>query len=88
MLKLATAIFLVTAPAFAQTTAVTPVDCPPIGQSAKGDLIYGMDCAALKPENRMEVLSTMPSTTMKDTVIPKSGKVQTPETTTTTGVNK
>jgi hypothetical protein len=25
---------------------------------------------------------------MKDTVIPKSGKVQTPETTTTTGVNK
>ena len=88
MLKLATAIFLVTVPAFAQTTAATPVDCPPIGQSAKGELIYGMDCAALKPESRMEVLSTMPPTTMKDTVIPKSGKVQTPETTPTTGVNK
>ncbi len=88
MLRFATAILLLSAPAYAQTqTAVTP-DCPPIGQSAKGELIYGMDCKDLKPENRMEVLSTMPPTNMKDTVIPKSGKVQTPETTPTTGENK
>jgi hypothetical protein len=87
MLRLATAILLVATPAFAQTTGVTP-DCPPIGQSAKGELIYGMDCAALKPENKMEVLPNMPQTNMKDTVIPKSGKVQTPETTPTTGVNR
>ena len=87
MLKIAIALLLMTVPVFAQTTVV-PVDCPPIGQSAKGELIYGMDCAALKPENRTEVLPNMPPTTMKDTVIPKSGKVQTPETTPTTGVNK
>jgi hypothetical protein len=87
MLRLATAILMLSSPAYAQTTPVTP-DCPPIGQSAKGELIYGMDCKDLKPENRMEVLSTMPPTDMKDTVIPKSGKVQTPETTPTTGVNK
>ena len=88
MLKFAGALVLLTAPAFAQTSAITPVDCPPIGQSAKGELIYGMDCAALKPENRMDVLPNMPPTNMKDTVIPKSGKVQTPETTPTTGVNR
>ena len=88
MLKLATAMLLAATPAFAQTTGVTPVDCPPIGQSAKGELIYGMDCAALKAENKMEVLPNMPQTTMKETVIPKSGKVQTPETTPTTGVNR
>jgi hypothetical protein len=85
MLKLAAGLLLLSAPAFAQTT---PVDCPPIGQSAKGELIYGMDCKDLKSENRMEVLSSMPRTTMKETVIPKSGNVQTPETTPTTGVNK
>ena len=85
MLKLAAAILLLSAPAFAQTATV---DCAPIGQSAKGELIYGMDCQALKPENRAEVLPTMPPTNMKDTVIPKSGKEQTPDTTPTTGVNK
>jgi hypothetical protein len=47
-----------------------------------------MDCKALKPENRVEVLPGMPPTNMADTVIPKSGKVQTPETTPTTGENK
>jgi hypothetical protein len=36
----------------------------------------------------MEVLATMPPTNMKDTVIPKSGKVQQPDTTPTTGENK
>ena len=32
-------------------------DCPPIGQSAKGELIFGMDCKALKPENRVRPIS-------------------------------
>jgi hypothetical protein len=88
MLKYVLAVVLITSPALAQTAVNSPVDCPPIGQTAKGELIYGMDCPALKPENRMEVLQTMPPTNMKDTVIPKSGKVQTPETTPTTGANR
>ena len=88
---LAAALVLLSSTAFAQEKAIDPdalKDCPPIGQSAKGELIYGMDCKALKPENRMEVLATMPPTNMKDTVIPKSGKVQQPDTTPTTGENK
>jgi hypothetical protein len=86
MLKLAAAAFLLLAsPAFAQTG---PVDCPPTGQTAKGDLVYGMDCKSLKPENRAENQPNMPATNMKDTVIPKSGATQTPESTPTTGVNK
>jgi hypothetical protein len=44
-----------------------------------------MDCKALKPENRVEVLPNMPPTNMKDTVIPKSGGVQNPDTTPTKG---
>ncbi|MBR0698204.1 hypothetical protein [Bradyrhizobium lablabi] len=75
-------------PAFAEDKVVDPdafKECRPIGQSARGELIYGMDCAALKPENRVEVLPNMPPTNLKDTVIPKAGKVQTPETTPTTG---
>ena len=86
MLKLAAAAFLLlSSPAFAQTN---PVDCPPTGQTAKGELVYGMDCKALKPENRAENQPNMPPTNMKDTVIPKSGATQTPESTSTTGVNK
>jgi hypothetical protein len=79
---------LFASPALAQERAVDPAalqQCPPIGQSAKGELIYGMDCQALKPENRVEVLPNMPPTNMKDTVIPKSGKVQNPDTTPTKG---
>jgi hypothetical protein len=49
---------------------------------------YGMDCKALKAENRAENQPNMPPTNMKDTVIPKSGGTQTPETTPTTGVSK
>lgn len=86
MLKLAAAaIVLLSSPAFAQTASV---DCPPTGQTAKGELVYGMDCKVLKPENRVENQPNMPPTNMKDTVIPKSGATQTPETTPTTGVNK
>ena len=89
MMKLAAALILLFSTAsFAQDKAVDPAalkDCPPVGQSAKGELIYGMDCKALKPENRIEVLSNMPATNMKDTVIPKSGGVQNPDTTPTKG---
>jgi hypothetical protein len=51
-------------------------------------MVYGMDCKALKAENRAENQPNMPPTNMKDTVIPKSGGTQTPETTPTTGVNR
>lgn len=76
MLKAVTMLALIASPALAQDRVVDPAalkDCPPIGLSAKGELIYGMDCAALKPENRQEVLSTMPPTNLPNTVIPKSG---------------
>ena len=88
MLKYAAMFALLASPALAQDKTVDPValqECPPIGQSAKGELIYGMDCKALKPENRVEVLPNMPPTNMKDTVIPKSGGVQNPDTTPTKG---
>ena len=86
MFKFAAALVLLSSPAFAQTGSV---DCPPIGQTAKGEMVYGMDCKALKAENRAaENQPNMPPTNMKDTVIPKSGATQTPETTPTTGVNK
>jgi hypothetical protein len=85
MFKLVAAILLLSSPAFAQSD---PVDCSPIGQTAKGELVYGMDCKVLKAENRAEFQPNMPPTNMKDTVIPKSGGLQTPETTPTTGVNK
>ncbi|WP_426435586.1 hypothetical protein [Bradyrhizobium genosp. P] len=89
MMKLAAALILLLSTAsFAQDKAADPAalkDCPPIGQSAKGELIYGMDCKALKPENRIEVLSSMPATNMKGTVIPKSGGIQNPDTTPTKG---
>ncbi|MCC8955154.1 hypothetical protein H8B02_17395 [Bradyrhizobium sp. Pear77] len=92
MLRIAAALaLLVASPALAEDKAIDPsalADCRPIGQSAKGELIYGMDCAALKPGNRVEVLPNMPPTNMKDTVIPKAGGVQTPATTPTTGENK
>ena len=86
MLKLAAAaIVLLSSPAFAQTS---PIDCPPTGQTANGELVYGMDCKLPKPENRAENQPNMPPTNMKDTVIPKSGATQNPDSTSTTGVNK
>jgi hypothetical protein len=84
MYKIVAALALLSVPALAQDKAVDPAalqNCPPIGQSAKGELIYGMDCAALKPENRVEALPNMPPTNLKDTVIPKSGGVEKPTTT-------
>jgi hypothetical protein len=47
-----------------------------------------MDCKALKPENRAKNQPNMAPTNMKDTVVPKSGATQNPESTATTGVNK
>ncbi len=88
MLKFASILTLLSSAALAQDKSIDSAalrDCPPIGQSAKGELIYGMDCKALKPENRVEVLPNMPSTNLADTVIPKPG---TPETTPTAGENK
>ena len=79
---------LLSSPAFAQNNDVLR-DCPPIGQTGKGELVYSLDCKAIKAENAdMNYMPKMPSTTMKETVIPKSGASQTPAETPTTGVNK
>jgi hypothetical protein len=65
MLKCAAVFALLASPRSPKTRLLTLQlwDCPPIGQSAKGELIYGMDCKALKSENRMEVLPNMPPRT-------------------------
>jgi len=62
--------------------------CPPIGQTGKGELVYSLDCKAIKADADMNYKPKMPSTTMRETVIPKSGATQTPAETPTTGVNK
>jgi hypothetical protein len=88
MYKLATVILLLSSPAFAQNNDVLR-DCPPIGQTGKGELIYSLDCKAIRAENvDANYKPRMPSTTMNETVIPKSGATQTPSDTPTTGVNK
>ena len=78
------------APALADTTPPDPradlKKCPPIGQSAKGELIYSLDCAAIKTDYPTgSYKPDMPPTKMKDTVIPKSGGAQNPESTPTQG---
>ena len=87
MYRIATAILLLSAPAFAQTTNPPALqNCPPIGQTAKGDLVYSLDCKAIKTDYTVgEYKPNMPDTKMKDTVIPKSGGVQQPDTTPTKG---
>ena len=88
MLKAIAAFLLLSSSAFAQDKPDDSSefqDCPPIGQSAKGELIYGMDCKAIKPENRVEVLPGMPPTNLPNTVIPKSGGKQNPDETPTKG---
>jgi hypothetical protein len=57
MRKLATAFFLFTSPAVAQTPNLSPgpamesigspAKCLPIGKTAKGELVYAMDCRDL-----------------------------------------
>ncbi len=45
MNKLAVVLFLLAAPAFAQTTtSVKEPVCEPIGRTSKGDLVYSMEC--------------------------------------------
>jgi hypothetical protein len=89
---LAVAILLISTSAFAQDKAADSAvlsGCPPMGQTAKGELIYSLDCKAIKTDYTVgEYKPNMPSTNMKDTVIPKSGAVQTPATTPTTGETK
>jgi hypothetical protein len=78
---------MVCTPAFAQTTP-DPSElskCPPIGQTAKGERIYGLDCAAINGVASNDYKPDMPRTNMKDTVIPKPGAVQNPDTTPTKG---
>src|ERR1700686_5348786 len=88
MYRLATAILFLSSPAFAQNSDVVR-DCPPIGQTGKGELVYSLDCKAIKAENAdLNYKPKMPSSTMNETVIPKAGATQTPAETPTTGVNK
>jgi len=55
------------------------------GQTARGELIYSLDCKAIRTDYTVgENKPNMPPTNMKDTVIPKSGDVPTPATTPTT----
>ena len=91
MFRFAIALALLSAPALADEKVIDPAalqNCPPIGQSARGELIYGMDCPALKPENRVEVLPNMPATNLKDTVIPKSGGTEKADTAPVKGDNR
>jgi hypothetical protein len=88
MYKLAVAILLLSAPAFAQNKSADPAalqSCPPTGQTARGELIYSLDCKAITTDYTVgENKPNMPPTNLKNTVIPKSGDVQTPATTPTT----
>jgi hypothetical protein len=84
MTRIAIAMLLLASPAFAQNVAPDLRDCPPTGQTAKGELVYSLDCKALKAENKeANYKPDMPATNLPGTVIPESGKTQTPETTPT-----
>jgi hypothetical protein len=89
MYKLAAAILLISAPAFAAEENSALRDCQPIGQTVKGDMVYGLDCKALKAENKSsDYKPGMAETNLKDTVIPKSGGDQKADTAPTTGEAK
>jgi hypothetical protein len=85
MTKLAIAMLLLASPAFAQGTAGPDLrDCPPTGVTARGEMVYSLDCKALKAENKdMNYKPDMPATDLPRTVIPQAGATQTPETTPT-----
>jgi hypothetical protein len=88
MYRLATAILFLSSPVLAQNNDVLR-DCSPIGQTGKGEMVYSLDCKAIKAETAdVNYKPKMPSTTMKESVIPKSGAAQNPADTSTTGVNK
>ena len=90
MRALAIAILLAATPAFAQSPSPEALrDCPPIGQTAKGELIYKLDCAAIKPENRpMQYKPDVPATNLPNTVIPKAGAKEIPPDETPKGQTK
>lgn len=91
MYKIAAALILLTSPALAQTPPNNAAfsDCTAIGKTAGGEMVYGLDCKALKAENNSpEYKPGMSPGAMKETVIPKSGGTQTPEATPVSGVNK
>ena len=91
MYKLAAAILLLATPVFAQDKSADPASlqsCPPIGQTARGELIYSLDCKAITTDYTVgeNKLNNMPPTNLKNTVIPQSGGLQTPEITSTKAV--
>ena len=50
MYKLAAVLLLLSTSAFAQNKSADPTalqNCPPIGQTSKGELIYSLDCKAI-----------------------------------------
>jgi len=80
-------MLLLASPALAQSTDSASGalrDCPPIGQTGKGELVYSLDCKAIKAENLdVNYKPSMPGTNLSETVIPKAGATQTPENTPT-----
>jgi hypothetical protein len=85
MYKFTAALLMMSSPAFAQGTEALK-DCPPTGQTAKGELVYSLDCKGIKTDYTVgENQPNMAPTNMKNTVIPKSGGTQTPDTTPTKG---
>jgi hypothetical protein len=92
MKTIALAVLLISSPAFAQNNAADPAalqGCPPIGQSAKGELIYSLDCKAIKTDYTVgENKPNMPPTNMSATVIPKSGGKEAPPDSTAIGQTK
>ena len=85
MYRLAVAAFFACTPALAQNADALR-DCTPIGTTAGENGLRALGCAALKAENRSsDYKPNMPSTQLKDTVIPMPGKVQTPDQTRATG---
>jgi hypothetical protein len=84
MLKYAIAILLVSSSAYAQSTPSR--DCTPIGQTAKGELVYAMDCKSMTTGNATDAnLQKMPATKIPNTVIPKSGATESPPATSPRG---
>jgi hypothetical protein len=87
---IAAAAFSTPALLFAQSSP-DPMElskCQPIGQTAKGERIYALDCAAINNTSSTDFKPDMPATNLKETVIPKPGEVQSPETTPTKGENR
>jgi hypothetical protein len=88
MYRLAIAISLLSAPAFAQSNDAVR-DCPALERAEKGEMVRSLDCKPTKAENAdVNYKPQMPPTSMSETVIPKSGATQNPAETQTTGVNK